>query len=218
MKRALQAAGLIAGAMAVLIVVALALLAWQVDRLGQRDDARAADAVIVLGARVEANGRPGSDLTSRTYHAVDLWQAGYAPYVICTGGYKNERLSAANVCRRFAMELGVPGDRVLLADGTSNTVEDAAATARVMADHGWQRAILVSHPLHLFRARWLFGKAGVDAVTSPTSTETGRILPPLRAWYALRESGAIVLTVLESWGWLPPQWTARLQAWSYGLP
>ena len=218
MKRALQAAGLIAGAMAVLIVVALALLAWQVDRLGQRDDARAADAVIVLGARVEANGRPGSDLTSRTYHAVDLWQAGYAPYVICTGGYKNERLSAANVCRRFAMELGVPGDRVLLADGTSNTVEDAAATARVMADHGWQRAILVSHPLHLFRARWLFGKAGVDAVTSPTSTETRRIFPPLRAWYALRESGAIVLTVLESWGWLPPQWTARLQAWSYGLP
>jgi uncharacterized SAM-binding protein YcdF (DUF218 family) len=218
MKHALRAAGLIAGGVAVLIALSLILLAWQVDRLGRRDDARASDAVIVLGARVEPDGRPGSDLTSRTYHAVDLWQAGYAPYVICTGGYENERLSAANVCRRFAIELGVPKDRVLLADGTSNTIEDAVASARVMADHNWQRAILVSHPLHLFRARWLFRTEGIDAVTSPTSTETGRIFPPLRAWYALRESGAIVLTVLERWGWLPAQWTARLQALSYGLP
>jgi uncharacterized SAM-binding protein YcdF (DUF218 family) len=218
MKRALRATGLIAGGMAVLIVLGFALLAWQVDRLGQRDDARAADAIIVLGARVEADGRPGSDLTSRTYHAVDLWQAGYAPYIICTGGYKNEHLSAASVCRRFAVELGVPIDHVQLADGTSNTFEDAAAAAQVMADHGWRLAILVSHPLHLFRARWLFREAGVDVVTSPTSTETGRIFPLLRAWYTLRESGAILLTVLDRRGWLPPEWRARLQALSYGLP
>jgi len=218
MRLAVRAAGFISGGMVVLLVSVFALLAWQVDRLGRRDDARAADAIIVLGARVEADGSPGSDLTSRTYHAVDLWQAGYAPYIICTGGYKNEPSSAASVCRRFAIDLGVPADQVQLADGTSNTVGDAVAAARVMADHGWRLAILVSHPLHLFRARWLFQEAGVDVVTSPTSTETGRIFPLLRAWYALRESGAIILTVLDKWGWLPPQWTARLQAWSYGLP
>jgi len=218
MRLALRAAGLFAGGLAVLIVLAFALLAWQVDLLGRRDDARTADAIIVLGARVEADGRPGSDLTSRTYHAVDLWQAGYAPAIICTGGYRNEPLSAANVCRRFAIELGVPADYVQVADGTSNTVEDAAAAARVMADHGWRLAILVSHPLHLYRARWLFRDAGVAVVTSPTSTDTGRIFPLLRAWYALRESGAILLTVLDRWGWLPPEWTARFQAWSYGLP
>jgi uncharacterized SAM-binding protein YcdF (DUF218 family) len=218
MKRTLRAVcvGLIGG-LAVL-VLGFGLLAWQVDRLGQRDDARSSDAIVVLGARVEADGRPGSDLTSRTYHAVDLWQAGYAPVIICTGGYKNERLSAANVCHRFAVELGVPADQVRLADGTTNTDEDAAATARVMAENGWSTAILVSHPLHLFRARWLFREAGVDAVTSPTSTETGNIFPLLRAWYVLRESGAIIVTVLERWGWLPPEWTARLQALSYGLP
>lgn len=218
MKRTLRAVGVVLiGGLAVL-VLGFGLLAWQVDRLGQRDDARSSDAIVVLGARVEADGRPGSDLTSRTYHAVDLWQAGYAPVIICTGGYKNERLSAANVCHRFAVELGVPADQVRLADGTTNTNEDAAATARVMAENGWSTAILVSHPLHLFRARWLFREAGVDAVTSPTSTETGNIFPLLRAWYVLRESGAIIVTVLERWGWLPPEWTERLQALSYGLP
>jgi uncharacterized SAM-binding protein YcdF (DUF218 family) len=203
---------------AVLTVLAVGLLAWQVDGLGRRDDARASDAIVVLGARVEADGQPGSDLISRTYHAVDLWQAGYAPNLICTGGYENERLSAANVCRSFAIELGVPADRVLLADGTSNTDEDAQATARVMTDQGWHSAILVSHPLHLFRARWLFRNSGVDAVTSPTSTATDRIVAPLRAWYVLRESGAIILTALNKMGWLSSDWTAKLQTWSAGLP
>jgi uncharacterized SAM-binding protein YcdF (DUF218 family) len=218
MKRALRAVSVILiGGIAVL-GLGLGLLAWQVDRLGQRDDARASDAIVVLGARVETDGRPGSDLTSRTYHAVDLWQAGYAPTIICTGGYKNEPLSAANVCRRFAVELGVPADQVRLADGTTNTNEDAAATAQVMAGHGWRTAILVSHPLHLFRARWLFRDAGINVVTSPTSTETGRIFPMLRAWYALRESAAIILTVLDRWGLVSPEWTARLQTLSYGLP
>jgi len=218
MRLALRAAGLIIAGMVVLVILAFAMLAWQVDRLGTRDDARNSDAIVVLGARVEADGRPGSDLTSRTYHAVDLWQAGYAPRIICTGGFENEPLSAANVCRRFAIDLGVPAAQVWLADGTVSTEEDAEVAAQVMKEHGWRSAILVSHPLHLFRARWLFHEAGVDAVTSPTNTQTGRIFPVLRGWYALRESGAIILTVLDRGGWLPPAWRARFQAWSSGLP
>jgi len=194
------------------------LLVWQVDRLGRRDDARASDAIVVLGARVEPNGHPGSDLTSRVYHALDLWQAGYAPQIICTGGFKDEPLSAAAVCRRFAIDWGMPPEQVWLADGARNTAEDAQATARVMAANGWHTAILVSHPLHLYRARWLFRRAGVEAVTSPTTTKTGQIFPPLRAWYATREAGAIVVTLLDGWGWLPATWTARLQTWSYSLP
>jgi uncharacterized SAM-binding protein YcdF (DUF218 family) len=211
--------------LALLLLVALlgfAFLAWQIDRLGGRDDAQAlgapaADAIAVLGARVSADGSPGSDLTSRTYHAVDLWLAGYAPHIICTGGFRNERLSAAAVCRRFAIELGVPADRIYLADGSSNTIEDAAATAQIMANQGWHKAILVSHPLHLYRARWLFRRAGLDVITSPTSTEVERIAPPLRAWYAMREAGAIVVTALGGWQIVPPEWIARLQRWTYGL-
>ena len=222
MKRVLQ---VILQGLALLLLATLlgfAFLAWQVDRLGGRDDAQAlgapaADAIVVLGARVNADGSPGSDLTSRTYHAVDLWLAGYAPHIICTGGFKNEPLSAAAVCRRFAIELGVPADRIFLADGSSNTIEDAASTAQVMADHGWRKAILVSHPLHLYRARWLFRRAGLDVVTSPTSTEVERIAPPLRAWYAVREAAAILVTALDGWQIVPPEWIARLQRWTYRL-
>lgn len=207
----------------VLFAIALALLAfafltWQVDRLGQEDQARPADVIVTLGARVNADGSPGSDLTSRTYHAVDLWQRGLAPYLICTGGFRDEPLSAAAVCKRFAVSLGVPAERILLADGSTNTVEDAAVTRQVMAQQGWRSAVLVSHPLHLYRARWLFRRAGVDAVTSPTSTETAAIYPPLRIGYDMREAGGIVVTALDGWSILPAQWVAKLQTWTYGLP
>lgn len=201
-------------AIAALLLIALAgfvFLIWQVDRLGRRDDARPADVIVVLGARVESDGRPGSDLTSRIWHALDLWQAGYSAHLICTGGFKDEPLSAAAVCRRVAVEWGVPPGQVWLADGSSSTIEDAQATARVMADHGWHTAILVSHPLHLFRARWLFRRAGIEAVTSPTTTDTGRIFLPLRAWYATREAGAVIVTALDAWNWIPPAWLSRLQ-------
>jgi uncharacterized SAM-binding protein YcdF (DUF218 family) len=201
----------------ILILVGFGFLVWQVDRVGRQDDARPVDAIVVLGARVEANGRPGSDLASRTYHAVDLWQAGHAPYIICTGGFKNEPLSAAAVCRRFAVELGVPESLVFLADGSSNTVEDAQAAAQVMAGHGWRSALLVSHPLHLFRAAWLFRRAGVEVATSPTTTETNRIFFPLRLWYAAREAAAVVITALHGWNVIPPEWVAKLQTWVYRL-
>jgi uncharacterized SAM-binding protein YcdF (DUF218 family) len=199
-------------------LLGFAVLVWQVDALGRRDHAEQADVIVVLGARVEPGGRPGSDLTSRTYHAVDLWLAEYAPAIICSGGFQDEPLSAASVCRRFAASLGVPEEQIWLADGTSSTQGDAIETARVMAENGWKSAIVVSHPLHLYRARWLFRRAGVDAVTSPTTTETGLIYWPLRLWYAVREAGAIVVTALTATGLLPQSLVSRLRSWSAVLP
>jgi uncharacterized SAM-binding protein YcdF (DUF218 family) len=96
-------------------------------------------------------------------------------------------------------------------------MEDAASTAQVMADQGWRQAILVSHPLHLYRARWLFRRAGLDVVTSPTSTEVTKIAPPVRLWYAVREAAAILITALDGWEIVPPEWIARLQRWTYRL-
>jgi uncharacterized SAM-binding protein YcdF (DUF218 family) len=147
-----------------------------------------------------------------------LWQQSVAPHLICTGGFEGDRMSAAAVCGRFAAELGVPPDRIWLADGSSNTGEDAHRVAEIVRENGWRSVVLVSHPLHLFRARWLFRRAGVSAVTSPTSTDTQRIVPPLRFWYAAREAGAMVLTALEGYGIVSAELTARLQNWSTNLP
>jgi len=50
-----------------------------------------------------SNGQAGPDLEARTAHAVSLYQAGLAPRIICTGGVKGERSSAAAVAEAFPL-------------------------------------------------------------------------------------------------------------------
>ena len=211
MKRTLKGLGLALMILALAAVLAVGVLTWQINRLGSRDLAQPADAIVILGARVNADGSPSSDLLSRTFHAIDLYNAGLAPVVICAGGVGGDRLSAGSVaCRYAAEELGVPVDHALVSqEGNAwTTADEAARVAEIMRANGWHSAILVSHPLHLFRAKWLFERQGLEVYTSPTNTNLRRIFPPLRAWYSLREAGGVILTAVQD---LPL--VDRLLAW-----
>ena len=57
-----------------------AVLIW-----GLQDDARKADAIIVMGA-AQYRGKPSPVLRARLDHAVMLWNHGLAPRVVLTGG------------------------------------------------------------------------------------------------------------------------------------
>lgn len=190
-------------------------IAWRVNHTGRQDRAQQADAIVVLGAQVTAEGAPGPDLYVRTLHAVDLYRQGLAPYLICTGGYPGDRLSAAAVARDLAVSMGVDPDHVLLAEGAMTTREDAASAWNQMSARGWQTAILVSHPLHLERARLLFEAEGIDVYPSPTNTQLRAIPWRTRAWLTARESVGIVWIGLEALG-LPYEWTAPLSRLIYG--
>ena len=198
-----------------LIAIALFLkLCFDIDRQGRMDQAQPADVIVVLGARVLPNGQAGPDLEARTAHAISLYQAGLAPRIICTGGVRGERSSAAAVARNLASLRGVPQEAIYLADGSRKTQEDAAQTAAVMAQHGWQTAIVVSHPLHVYRARLFFEREGITTYTSPTTTDVDGIAQPWRTYYTVREGAGVLWPYLEQMGF-PAHWTARLQKWVY---
>lgn len=211
--------GLLTG-MALVLLAGMAsflFLLWQINRTGAQDKAQPADAIIVLGARVERDGEPGPDLQARTLHGVRLFRQGLAPYLVCTGGFHNDRLSAAAVARDLAVSQGVPAEKILLADGSMTTGEDAVS-ARQLADmHGLQTAILVSHPLHLERARLLFEEQGFKVYPSPTSTDLDAIPWRSRAWLSIREAVGILWLGLDAFG-VPHDWTAQLSQWVYGSP
>ena len=190
-------------------------LAWQINHTGSQDQAQRADVIVILGARVEADGQPGPDLRSRTLHAVALFQQGLAPVIICTGGYHNDPLSAASVCRRLALSQGVPSVSLLLADGSMTTSEDATNASLLMTAQGWQTAIVVSHPLHLERACLLFEDQEITVYPSPTSTDLGLIPWKTRAWLTAREAIGIIWVGLEKLG-VPYEWTEQLSQWVYG--
>ncbi|MGD9048746.1 MAG: YdcF family protein [Anaerolineae bacterium] len=211
---------------ALLTLVALVLLAgvitflyigWRINWTGTHDLAQRADAIVVLGARVEPDGQPGPDLRVRTLHAVALFQRGLAPYVICTGGYQGDRLSAASVACNMALGQGVPAEKILLAEGSMTTSQDAVSARNLMLERGWETAVLVSHPLHLERARLLFEGLGTTVYPSPTNTDLSTIPWQTRAWLTAREAVGIVWIGLEEMG-VPYAWTHPLSRWVYGPP
>ncbi|MGD8904283.1 MAG: YdcF family protein, partial [Anaerolineae bacterium] len=204
-----------------LVVLAGALtflyIGLRINVTGARDQAQRADAIVILGALVEPDGQPGPDLTERTLHGVRLFQRGLAPVIICTGGYSGDRLSAAAVACDLAVSQGVPADKVLLADGSMTTREDATTARDLMLSRGWQTAILVSHPLHLERARIFFESEGLTVYPSPTNTDLSTIDWETRAWLTAREAVGIVWVALEELG-ISYDWTLPLSRIVYGAP
>ena len=209
---------------ALLTLVLLVLLAGaltflyiglRINLTGARDRAQQADAIVILGALVQPDGQPGPDLTERTLHGVRLFQRGLAPYVICTGGYTGDRLSAAAVACDLAASQGVPAEKALRAEGSMTTLEDAVSVRDLMLSRGWQTAILVSHPLHLERARIFFEGESLTVYPSPTNTELSNIDWETRAWLTAREAVGIVWFGLEELG-VPYDWTVPLSRWVYG--
>jgi uncharacterized SAM-binding protein YcdF (DUF218 family) len=207
----------------VALVAGFGVLCFKIDRQGRLDETQPAEAIVVLGAWVQADGRPSEDLFERTSHAVELFRRGFAPRIICTGGFNGDRLSAAAVAKSIAVAYGVPAQAVLLAEGSLSTQEDAYQAAAVLKAHGWQSAVLVSHPLHLYRARLLFEYQGITVHSSPTNTDLSAIPWRWRLGYDVREALFITWAEMEALG-LPRDWGdvlhRHLYDWSRraGLP
>jgi len=156
-------------------IAAVVLVAWvismvMVDRVGRRDEAQRADAIVVLGA-AQYVGRPSPVLRARVDHAVALWKRGLAPTLILTGGTGvGDTTSEAAVARKYAMSRGVPDRAIVVEIKGRTTSESMRAVARIMDDREQSSVILVSDPFHMLRLSILARRFGLEPYTSPTRT------------------------------------------------
>ena len=157
---------------------------------GQSDHAQPADAIIVLGAGLEADMSPGEALRRRADHAAELWQQNLAPVIICTGGITRQGVprSEASGCAEVLQSYGIPQSAIILEDHSRSTEENAINVHTIMTEKGWRTAILVSDSYHMLRARWLFDRIGLTVYTSPIPSS--RIPFPEYVMAIAREIGA----------------------------
>ena len=171
-----------------LLFVALAgfvlLVAWAIYRIaaqGDIDDARRADAIVVLGA-AQFSGQPGGVFEARLQHAVDLYKQHYAPYLIVTGGKLPADITTeAATARAWAIANGVPKEAILGENTGRNTLESLEGVAAIMQAHHFQSAIFVSDRTHMLRVLRMAADLGLIAWSSPTSTSPTD-LEPDRRW------------------------------------
>lgn len=173
--------------MALLGAVWVAALALWLDRFGHHDRAQAADAIVVLGARVLPGGVPGDSLRARTLQAVALYRRGLAPTILCTGGVGEHPPAEAEAAATLARQAGVPDAALLLEDRSTSTRENALFAAAIGRERGWRQVIVVSDPYHLWRARRAFARAGLTAYPSPATTGERDRKPLRRLQWTLRE-------------------------------
>ena len=186
---------------AALGVVTMVLLAWAAAAVlvvlwGRRDEARPADAIVVLGAAQYA-GRPSPVLKARLDHAIGLYQRGLAPRLVLAGGVgEGDTTSEAAVGRRYARRAGVPDSALLTEEHGRTTTESLYAVAALLDAQGVDGVILVSDPFHMLRLRIIAGRLGMTAHTSPTRTSPIERSEGERWSYVLSESVKVPLTLV----------------------
>jgi uncharacterized SAM-binding protein YcdF (DUF218 family) len=174
-------------ALLVSLVTATGLAAWRIDHEGTQDTAKPSDALVVLGARVDADGTASPTLRARVEHAVTLYRQGLAPTLVFSGGVGDFGDSEARVSQQFAISLGVPQSACLLEEDSHSTAQNAAFTARLLRRHSLHTLIVVTDPYHLPRALRLFALEGVQATGSPVLDAPRHRDAASRLWWTLRE-------------------------------
>ncbi len=164
------------------LVIVLLLLAfgyaafsfWQVWSTGRADQARAVDAIVVMGA-AQYDGRPSPQLAARLDHAADLFAEGFAPQVVVTGGKQaGDRFTEAEASAQYLVGRGVPSDAIVQ-ESTGTTTYESLEAARSLLDDSVDTVLIVTDPYHALRSRLTADEVGFTAYVSstPDSVVTG---------------------------------------------
>lgn len=134
---------------------------WAQRHIYTLDDAPPRSVAIIFGARVYANGWPSAMLADRVRTGADLYHAGKIDVLLLTGDNHLVDYNEPEAMRRYALQLGVP-DEALVLDYAGFRTYDSCYRARDIFQV--QDAILVTQAFHLPRALMICDHLGLDVV------------------------------------------------------
>lgn len=137
---------------------------------------RQADVGIVLGAAVWGDG-PSPGLRERLDQALWLYQKGYVPLLLVSGGLgEGKRLTEAAVMRDYLEKRGVPSEHILMEAKSTSTYENLLYSQQVMVTYGLKTALIISHDYHLARAAMMADSLGMSV--SPVGVHSQVLFKP----------------------------------------
>ncbi|MDQ1397475.1 MAG: hypothetical protein QOG64_2734 [Acidimicrobiaceae bacterium] len=160
----------IVGVVVSILAVYLVVTFVQVWLASRRDEARTAQAILVLGA-AQYNGRPSAVLRARLDHAADLFHRNLSPVIVVTGGKQpGDRFTEASASADYLAAKGIPDAAVLRETEGHNSWQSLASSAAFLKREGRTSVLLVSDPFHSARIAAMATELGLVAHVSPTRT------------------------------------------------
>ena len=167
-------------------------------RLEQITDA----AIVILGAgRSVSAPEYGADTVSdlglaRLRYGARLYRASRLPILLSGGSPYGEEASEARLMAEvLTADFGVQPR--WLEQRSRNTAENGLYTSALLAEHGIERVVVVTHAWHMRRALAAFVRTGLEVIPAPT----GFVAAPVDGAKAL--------------AWLPSAAALRMSAWAW---
>lgn len=136
---------------------------------GLTDTVAPSDVAVVLGNTVQPDGTPSDRLAARLDRSVDLWEAGTVQAILVSGATGKEAVPEGDAMRRYLVQQGVPGNRIIVDNAGVDTSATARNAAGIMAARGYDSAIVVTQYFHIPRARLAMQREGIETRTAHAS-------------------------------------------------
>jgi uncharacterized SAM-binding protein YcdF (DUF218 family) len=154
------------------------------------------DTIIVLGTPANPDGTPSPEQRERTLEGVREYKAGIAPALILTGAAAHNQFVEAHVMATLAIAQGVPPSAVIEEDQAQNTVQNIFYSERIMAQHDWTSAEVVSSHGHLPRTALILEHFPLSWRTHPAPWPPEYSLWQRAAHYAVEAEYCLRLRIL----------------------
>ena len=193
---------LVLAAAAVGVTALSAYAAVQIVRQGDRDEARPADAIVVLGA-AQYNGVPSAVFAARLDHAIALYQQGLAPLLVVTGGkLPGDRFTEAETAATYAERHGVPAEAIVGEDTGRDTLESLEAVGAILRSRHLSSAIFVSDRTHMLRVLRMATDQGLRAWGSPTPDSPTDLDTTRKAQAVIHELAGLAVYLVGGGRWI----------------
>jgi uncharacterized SAM-binding protein YcdF (DUF218 family) len=182
------------GLLGILLVFYAIAFVWLATQI--KDDARASDAVIVLGARVNYNNHFNPCLVARVQHGARLVQSGLAKFLIVSGGNDVEDgANEARAMREMALQSGISSEQIILEPKATSTFENLEFSKAILKQRKLKSVIVVTEAYHTPRASMIARKLQLDFSSSP--------VPESACWSRFKHFSRFFLrepiAVFENW-------------------
>ncbi|HDR5349355.1 TPA: YdcF family protein [Bacillus thuringiensis] len=146
--------------------VYVGFLQYNIYKHGQMNATYEADYIIVLGSKVNGT-KPSYSLQYRIDKAIAI---------VSGGKGKGEDISEALAMKNELMKLKIAEDRIIMEDKSTSTDENIKFSKPLIPDN-MKKGMIVTNDFHMFRAKKIAAKQGLQLEGLPAKTPKPIIIP-----------------------------------------